>query len=167
MGIIPYINIKQPLAGGWTNPFEKYANVKLDHYLQGSRWKCFKKTSCHHLVILSATSPSKAPQRHHFCFLAVVELPAFGSFRRKHFFGGSVGYLLNSFFLKKVSMVKYHIMQNMSKSSHAGILRAITLKRAPSSGEKMAFDWSLRVCFRLLKGRKEIVNSIQNGNNIE
>ena len=69
-------------------------------------------------------------------------------------------------FFEKVGMVKYHIMQNVSKPSHAGILRAITLKRAPSSGEKMAFDWSLRVCFRLLKGRKEIVNSMQNGNNI-
>ena len=24
------------LVGGWTNPFEKYAQVKLDHFFQGS-----------------------------------------------------------------------------------------------------------------------------------
>ena len=36
-------------AGDWTNPFEKYANVKLDHETQGIRGENNKKNWNHHL----------------------------------------------------------------------------------------------------------------------
>ena len=38
------------LVGGWTNPFEKYATVKMDHF---PRSENNKYLSCHHLVLVS------------------------------------------------------------------------------------------------------------------
>ena len=32
-------DLKAYLVGGWTNPSEKYAKVKLDHFRQFSGWK--------------------------------------------------------------------------------------------------------------------------------
>ena len=46
--------VKCILVGGWTNPFEKYATVKLDHFpnFAGWKWNIFE-TTIQYLVIQS------------------------------------------------------------------------------------------------------------------
>ena len=42
-------HIQKNLVGGWTNPFEPYAQVKLDHETPKNRVENKKYLSCHHL----------------------------------------------------------------------------------------------------------------------